>query len=184
MTYFNNSDEENNNRLNVYCINRTLYIFNEINDSSVCEAIRWIDLLESKSAKHPIEIILNSPGGECYAGLALYDRIRKCKCEICIVGTGLVASMAYIIYLAGKHRYLFPNCVIMNHQISSNQKGRLEDLKIEVEECKRIEKLMLEIISERTGQTIKAIEKQISKGSDYITPERALKEGISHKIIK
>ena len=169
---------------NVYVLNRTLYFFSEVDSASVCEAIRWLDALERQSKKQPIEIILCSGGGECYAGLALYDRIRRLKCPNCIVGTGICASMAFIIFLAGENRYLMPNCILMNHQISSGQSGRLEDLKIEVEECKRIEKMMLQIISERTGQSIKLIEKQISKGSDYITPERAIKENIAHKIIK
>ena len=175
--------ESEGQRLNVFCLERTLYIFDEINSGSVCEAIRWLDALEGRSKKQPIEIILNSGGGECYAGLSLYDRIRRLKCPNCIVGTGICASMAYIIFLAGQNRYLMPNCILMNHQMSSNQGGRLEDLKIEVEECKRIEKVMVGIVSERTGQTIKAIEKQISKGSDYISPERAIKEGIAHKIL-
>jgi len=177
-------DDEQMCHPNVYVLNRTLYFFDDVSSSSVCEAIRWLDALENQSKKKPIEIIICSGGGECYAGLALYDRIRRLKCSNCIVGTGIVASMAFVIFLAGEQRYLMPNCISMNHQIASNQGGRLEDLKIEVEECKRIEKMILKIISERTGQSVKAIEKSISKGSDYITPERAIKEGIAHKIIR
>jgi ATP-dependent protease ClpP protease subunit len=71
----------------------------------------------------------------------------------------------------------------MNHQISSNPQGKLQDLKLELEEVKRIEKQCLTIMSERTGQAIKVIEKQISKGDDYIQPDRAIKEGIAHKIL-
>ena len=182
---FKKSEEKENFSFNpnVYVLNRTLYFFDEVSSGSVCEAIRWLDALEKQSKKQPIEIILCSGGGECYAGLALYDRIRRLKVPNYIVGTGICASMAYIIFLAGQNRYLMPNCILMNHQISANQMGRLEDLKIEVEECKRIEKMMLQIISERTNQPIKLIEKQISKGSDYITPERAIKEKIAHKIL-
>jgi ATP-dependent Clp protease, protease subunit len=176
-------DEEVSFHPNVYVYGRTLYIFDEINSASVCEAIRWLDALELKSKKTPIEIVICSGGGECYAGLALYDRIRRLKCPNCIVATGLAASMAYIIFLAGQKRYLMPNCILMQHQLSSGQQGRLEDLKIEVEECKRIEKVMVGICSERTGQSIKTIERQISRGSDYIKPERAIKEGIAHRIL-
>lgn len=175
-------DEEELKRVNVFCLHRTIYFMDSVDSSSVSEAIRWLDLLE-KNSKQPIEIVLCSAGGECYAGLALYDRIRHSKCPICIVGTGCCMSMGFIIFLAGKYRYLFPNCILLNHQISSGQQGRLEDLKIELEECKRIEQQCLEIISERTGQTIKAIAKSIEKGNRYITPEQALKEGIAHKII-
>lgn len=184
MPFRKEHDDCNESKPNVFCLNRTLYFFSEVNEASVCEAIRWLDGLESRSKKLPIEIIICSGGGECYTGLALYDRIRRLKAPHCIVGSGCVMSMAFIIYLAGENRYSLPNCVYMNHQIASGQSGRLEDLKIEVEECKRIEKQILEIISERTGQSVKAIEKKISRSSDYITPERAIKEGIVHKILK
>jgi ATP-dependent Clp protease protease subunit len=170
-------------RPNVYCIDRTIYFFSEINETSVCEAIKILDVLEKQKVKKPIEILLNSPGGQCYAGLSLYDRIRHSKCHICIIGSGIIASMAFIIFLAGETRYVHKNAILMNHQISSMSGGKLSDLKIDLEETKRIEKQCLAIISERTGQTIKAIEKQIAKGDDYITPERALKEGIASKII-
>lgn len=170
------------NRTNVYYQDRTIYFFDEVNNATVCEAIRYIDLLEKRSKK-PIEIILNSGGGSCYEGLALYDRIRFSKCDICIIATGITASMGFIIFLAGKYRYLMPNTILMSHQISSNPEGKLGDLKIEMEEIKRLEKQCNIIISERTGLSIKTIEKQHSKGDYYITPETALKDGIAHKIL-
>jgi len=170
------------NKINVSCVERTIYLFDDICAGTVCEVIKYIDSLE-KESKKTIELMINSMGGECYAGIALYDRMMKCSAEICTIGIGCVMSMAYLVFLAGNHRYLFKNCILMNHQISNYQAGRLEDLKIEVEECKRIEKQCLTIISERTGQTIKSLEKQISKGNNYITPDRAIKEGIAHKII-
>lgn len=174
---------EETNRPNVHCQGRTIYLFDGINENTVCEVIKILDVLETQSKKKPIEILLNSLGGDCYSGLALYDRILRSKCTICIIGMGCVASMAYIVFLAGKYRYMCKNCIAMNHQISANPEGKLGDLKIEVDECKRIEKQCLQIVAERTGQTVKNIERQISKGNDYITPERALKEGIIHRII-
>jgi len=162
---------------------RTVYFFDEINAASVSEAIKFIDQIEKENPKKPIEIILNTSGGNCYDGLALYDRIRFSKCNICIIGTGLVASMGFIVYLAGDQRLLMPNCILMNHQISSNPQGKLQDLKLELEEIKRIEAQCLAIMAERTGQAVKVIQKQISKGDDYIQPDRAIKEGIAHKIL-
>lgn len=162
---------------------RTIYFFDDISAESVSEAIKYLDQIEKENCKKPIEIILNTCGGNCYDGLALYDRIRYSKCPVCIVGTGLVASMGFIVFLAGDQRLLMPNCILMNHQISSNPQGKLQDLKLELEEIKRIEKQCLSIMAERTGQSVKVIQKQISKGDDYIQPERAVKEGIAHKIL-
>jgi ATP-dependent Clp protease protease subunit len=162
---------------------RTIYFFGEVNHQSACEFYQVLDVLERKSKK-PIEIILNSPGGNVYDGLNIYDRIRYSKCPIGILGTGLVASMALIIFLAGKIRMVTPNTILMNHQISSEVQGRYHDLKIELEEINRLEDLCLKILTERTGLSIKKIKTDIKKGDDYITPERAIKEGFAHEILE
>jgi len=174
---------EEPSRITVYRVGRTLYFFDDVSSESVCEAVKILDNMERESKKE-IQIVLDTHGGYCYDGLALYDKIRHCQCQITIIGTGIVASMGFIIYLAGDTRLLMPNCILMNHQISSNPDGKLGDLKIELEEMKRIDKRCTEIISERTGQATKVIENKISKGDDYITPERAIKEKIAHGLVK
>ena len=169
---------------NIYCVERTLYFFDEVNQNTVSAAIRRIDVLERQNRKARIEIILNSPGGLCYDGYALYDRIRACQCPVVMIGTGIVASMGYVIYLAADIRYVMPNCILMQHQVSSTVDGKYGDIKIEAREIERIEKQLVRIISERTKQNPKLIEKQLARGNDYITPERAVKDGIAQKIIK
>ena len=161
---------------------RTIYFFGEVHYLSACELNIVLDELEKKSRK-PIEIVLNSPGGNVYDGLNIYDRIRYSKCPIGIVGTGLVASMALIIFLAGKIRYVTPNTILMNHQIASEVQGKYNDLKVELEEINRLEDLCVSLIAERTGLSAKKIKADIKKGDDYIDVNRAIKEGFAHKIL-
>jgi ATP-dependent Clp protease, protease subunit len=170
-------------RVLVYCIERRIYMFDEICDASVCEMIKILDVLELQNPKKPIEILLSTPGGDVYSGLALYDRIRYSKCKICIVGTSLVASMGVLILLAGTERYMTKTARLMTHQISTTMQGKLTDVKIDYDELKKVDKLCNTIVAERTGQSIKKVENEIKGGDKYISVEEALKTGYIHKII-
>lgn len=151
----------------VYKIGRRIYFFSDVDADSICEAIKYLDELE-KESKKPIEIVFNSEGGSIYDGLALYDRIRQSDCEITTIGTGLVGSMAVILFLAGDYRYVTESCTILNHQGSDSI----------------LEEYLVDLISERTGLPTKKIKADIKKGDDHIKPDRAVDEGFVHEIIK
>lgn len=161
---------------------RKIYFFTEVDRESVCQTICFLDELESIS-KEDIELHICSGGGCIYSGLALYNRLRQSKCKIITHGSGLVGSMACIIFLAGDYRKLDENAVLMNHQGTSEIGGRVNDIKIEVAETKRLEQLTCKITSIRTGLPIAKINKDIKKGDDYIDCKRALKEGFIDEII-
>lgn len=163
---------------------RTIYFFDEVTNQSVCKAIIFLDELEKEKSKQPIEFVLNSVGGDIYSGLALYDRIRRSSCDVHTIGTGFVASMAVIIYLAGDYRYITETCTFLNHQGSTELYGKVTDLKIEFDETNRIEEICTEIIASHTGLPAKKIKADIKLGDDYINPERAVNDGFSHEIIK
>ena len=181
---YKTDDEFISTKAIVYRSGRCLYFFDEINPTSVVEAIKHIDEMEKESIKLPIEILLNTGGGSCYEGLALFDRIINCKCKTCIIGTGLVASMGLLVFLAGQYRYVTPYTTLMNHQLSSAPEGKVKDLKTEMREINRLEAICNQIIAERTGQTIKKIKADTENKDDYIIPERAIQEGFAHKILK
>lgn len=174
--------QEISERPTVYKTGRTIYFYDEVNNKTVCEASKFIDELESENDKE-IELIINSNGGSIYDGLALYDRIRSSACQINTVGTGFVASMGLIVFLAGDHRTLTETAMLLNHQGSSQFEGNTGDFKIEAKEMTRLEDLTVQIIAERTGLAPKVIKKDIKIGDDYISPELAVTKGFAHAII-
>lgn len=174
---------ENNQDVIIYKSGRTIYFCDEITNESVCKTMIFLDELE-KENKKPIEFVINSIGGDIYSGLALYDRIRRSICEVHMIGTGFVASMAVIIFLAGDARYLTESCTILNHQSYNEIIGNPHELKAEFDESNRIEDICVEIIANHTGLSIKKIQNDIKLANDYINPERAIHEGFAHEILK
>ena len=178
-------EEMNQNRLGVYRQANTLYFFDEIDSYSVSEALRLLQLICSESPKkpRPIQIILNTPGGSVYDGLCLYDYLISLEYPLLIIGTGLVASMGIIILLAGQQRYVTKNTRLMTHQVSTAIQGKVSDVKIDFNETNELEKICIGIIAERTGQSIKSLEKESKMGDKYFGASEALKRKYIHKIV-
>jgi len=167
----------------IYRQGRSLYFFDEINNYTVAEALRLLQLMVNESSKKPVQIILNTPGGSVYDGLAFYDYLRYLSCPLMIIGTGLIASMGIIIILAGDKRCVTKNTRLMSHQISTQVQGKVSDVKIDFTETKELEKICDNIIAERTGQSLKVVQNEIKNGDKYLGAEEALKKGYIHKII-
>lgn len=171
-------------RPNVFRKGQTIYFFDEINNITVAECIKLIQEFEEEPNQKNVQLVLNSPGGDMYDGLALYDKLRNTKKNIVIIGTGIVASMATIVFLAGDKRYITENCRIMHHQGRGSFEGTANDIEIEASEFKNIEKICIEIMSERTGQDVKKFEKEELVGNRYLTSHEAVNQGFAHRIIQ
>lgn len=171
-------------KCNVYRKGRTIYFFDELSNGSVCEAIKLIQELEEESVKKPIQLIINSDGGSIYDGFALYDKLRNLQCHLSVIGTGVIASMAVVVYLAGEDRYLTENTRLMTHQGETEIEGRTIDIQVEAQEMKIIEENCASIIAERTGQSLNKVKNEIKIADRWISAEQAVDEGYAHEIIR
>ena len=74
--------------------------------------------LEKKDPDKDIIMYINSPGGEVYSGLAIYDAMQVLKCDVQTICTGLAASMGSVLLTGGTKgkRFALPNSRIMIHQ--------------------------------------------------------------------
>ena len=118
--------------------NRVLIFNDEVNDSIIENYILYIlkwnredkDIEPSKRRK--IKIILNSPGGDCMIGFgAMVNCIEQSKTPIVAVGMGLVASMAFHIYIACIERIAFNDTIFLMHdgeQSASSSSGKFKDI--------------------------------------------------------
>lgn len=141
-----------------------IFITEEINERSV--AIYQAELLylvskmtPKESVNNPIKIYINSPGGECYSFLGLYDIMQNLIKQGYVIETynvGLAASAAAMILLAGMkgHRYCMPNSTIMLHQPSSGTWGKVTDMEIDVKESKRVKETLNNIVRSHASEEL------------------------------
>lgn len=118
--------------------NRVLIFNDEVNDCVIENYILYImkwnredkDIDPSKRRK--ITLILNSPGGDMMIGFGgMVNCIEQSKTPIVAVGIGLVASMAFHIYIACKERVSFKDTIFLMHdgeQSAASSGGKFKDI--------------------------------------------------------
>jgi ATP-dependent Clp endopeptidase proteolytic subunit ClpP len=173
----------------VYPESRIIYagcVYSSADDRSGVEAhmaervIKAI-LVLSQTPDKPIRIILNSPGGFFYDGMAIYDAIKACPCHVVIEVLGHAMSMASIILQAADERIVHPNATLMIHDGSDSFSGHARNLEVWAAEGKRLRHLMYDIYAERSGKDAKYWEKKCA--FDYVLPaEKAVEEGLADSI--
>ncbi|MDH3004267.1 MAG: ATP-dependent Clp protease proteolytic subunit [Candidatus Shikimatogenerans sp. JK-2022] len=165
-------------------INRIIFIGTEINSdiSNIIQSqLLFLDSINNKT----IKIYINSPGGDIYSGLGIYDTMQLVNSKISTTCVGIAASMAAILLCSGVKgkRYSLKHSRIMIHQpIMNNINGQESDIEIKAKEIKKIKKELYKIISLHTKKKINKIEKDADR--DYwMTSKEAKKYGMIDKIL-
>lgn len=168
--------------------NNNIFLTEEVTEESVATIQAELFYLTSKmtpeeSKNDPITIYINSPGGEVYSCLGLYDVMQLFINQGYVIRTiniGLAASAAAIILLAGSkgYRYCLPHSTIMLHQPSSGTYGTITDMKIAVEEGDRLKKLLNDIVTKHAGEQVV----ELMERDAWISPEEALKFNLIDEI--
>ena len=164
---------------------RKLFIEGEITAASACEFVRAIMLLVKEDADKPIDIYINSPGGEVNAGLLIYDTLKGVKTEINLHCIGMAASMAAIILTGGKkgHRFILRHSRTMIHEplISGGVGGSATSIKRTAESIMETKRISVELLALDTGKTRKEVEAAISF-DNYMNAEESIAFGLCDTI--
>ena len=165
-------------------MDRIIFLGSEVNSTISNIIVAQLLFLESIDKNSPISIYINSPGGEIYSGLSIYDTMQFISPEIVTVCTGLGASMAAILLAGGSKgkRFALKHSRIMIHQPLGGAKGQASDMEINLKQILDLKKELYEILSYHTGKSFKDIEKDSDR--DYwMTSEEAKNYGIIDDIL-
>ncbi|OQB05495.1 MAG: ATP-dependent Clp protease proteolytic subunit [bacterium ADurb.Bin212] len=164
---------------------RIIFLGGSIDDELSNLIVAQLLFLEAEDQTKEIKMYINSPGGQVYAGMAIYDTMRYVKPKVSTICIGLAASMAAFLLAGGEKgkRFSLPNSRILIHQPMGGTQGQASDIKIQAEEILKIREEMNKILAKNTGQDIKTIEQDTDR-DNYMRSDEALKYGIIDKIIK
>ncbi len=129
--------------------------------------------LTREDPEKPIRLYINSPGGQVYSGMAIYDTIQQIECPVSTVALGFTASFGTVLLTAGTKgmRYALPNATIHMHQPLGGVEGQASDIAIQANEILRLRKSLNEILSLHTGQSVSRIEKDTDRDIFMTAPE-------------
>jgi ATP-dependent Clp protease protease subunit len=163
---------------------RIVFVGTPIDDQIANLIVAQLLWLNREDSEREIHMYINSPGGQIYAGLAIYDTMRMLSNKISTVAVGVTASFGTVLLAAGMkgQRYALPHATIHMHQPLGGAQGQATDIEIQAKEILRLKTRLNEILAESTGQPLAVIEKDTDRDF-YLTAQQAVDYGIVDKIL-
>lgn len=163
---------------------RIIFLGENIDDRLANLVMAQLLFLEADDPEKDINLYINSSGGLITSTMAIYDTMQFIKSPVSTICMGQAASGAALILAAGDKgkRFALPHTRILLHQPSGGTTGSASDVNIHAKEILRMRKMMDQILSKHTGQSVDKINKDTDR--DFImTSEEAKKYGIIDEIL-
>ena len=163
---------------------RIIFLGTPIDDQVANVIIAQLIFLSGEDPNKEISIYINSPGGQVYAGMAIYDTMQFLKCDIATYCVGLAASMAAVILMAGTKgkRAALPHSRVLIHQGSTGFQGAIPDIEVQARETLRMTQTMTEVMARHTGQSFERIKRDTERDY-YLTADEAREYGAIDTVI-
>jgi len=165
--------------------NRIVFLGTPINDQISNLIVAQLLYLSSEDPEAPIQMYINSPGGQVYAGMAIYDTMQMIPNQLSTLAVGMTASFGTVLLTAGTkgHRYTLPNATIHMHQPLGGAQGQATDIEIQAREILRLRDKLNEILSKHTGQSIDTIEQDTNRDF-YLDAKGAVDYGLVDQVME
>lgn len=162
---------------------RIIWLGTEINDYTANTLQAQLLYLNSVDPTADINIYINSPGGSVTAGLAIYDTMQFIAADVATICTGMAASMAAVLLVAGKEgkRRALQHSRVMIHQPLGGVQGQASDIEIEAREIQKFKKELYTIIAEHSHTPFEKVW-QDSDRNYWMTAEEARQYGMIDEI--
>jgi ATP-dependent Clp protease protease subunit len=165
-------------------MDRIIFLGTAIDDYTANVIQAQLLYLDSADAGKDISIYINSPGGSVYAGLGIYDTMQFISSSVSTICTGIAASMAAVLLVAGseKKRFALTHSRVMIHQPMGGVQGQASDIEITYREIAKIKEELYAIISKHSGKPIE----DVSRDSDrdfWLTATEAKAYGMVDEVL-
>ena len=166
-------------------MDRIIFLGTQIDDYAANVIQAQLLYLDSVEPGKDISIYLNSPGGSVYAGLGIYDTMQYISSDVSTICTGMAASMAAVLLVAGAKdkRFALKHSRVMIHQPLGGVQGQASDIEITAREILKLRKELYTIIADHSGNDFAKIE--LDSDRDYwMTAEEAKNYGMIDKVLE
>ena len=135
-------------------MDRIIFLGTQIDDYTANTLQAQLLYLDKADQGKDINIYINSPGGSVHAGLGIYDTMQFIKSDVATICTGMAASMAAVLLVAGQEgkRYALPHSRVMIHQPMGGAQGQASDIEITAREIQKLKKELYTIIADHSHQ--------------------------------
>ena len=140
--------------------------------------------LEALSGKENITVHINSVGGDMYAGMAIYNRLKGLAANVTTINDGLAASAGSLIFMAGDTRKVNAGSNLMIHGAAGFLYGyyQVQDLNTIKKQLEAHNRAGVNIYAEATGRDKDTIKAMVDRET-WLTGPDAVEAGFAHEVI-
>lgn len=165
---------------------RIIFVGTPINDVVANLIVAQLLFLNHEDAEREIHMYINSPGGQVYSGLAVYDTMQQIQMTnpIYTYAIGVTASFGTVLLAAGTkgYRYALPHATIHVHQPLGGAQGQATDVEIQAKEILRLRSALNQILVKHTGQPLEVIERDTDRDF-YLDAQAAISYGFVDQVL-
>jgi ATP-dependent Clp protease protease subunit len=163
---------------------RVVFLGSQIDAEIANLVVAQLVHLEADDPDKDISLYVNSPGGDAYAALAIYDAMQFVRCDVATICCGIAMSGGSLVLAGGSagKRMALPNARILIHQPSGAYQGQSTDMEIHAREAIALRRRYEEIYAEHTGQDEARIKADIERDR-YFTSAEAVAYGLVDRVI-
>ena len=163
---------------------RIIFVGTPIDDQVANVIVAQLLYLSKEDPEKGIQMYINSPGGQIYSGLAIYDTMQMIPNKISTVAVGFSASFGTVLLAAGAkgQRYALPHATIHMHQPLGGAQGQATDIEIHAREILRLRTRLNDILSNATNKPLEEIERDTERDF-FLTAEQAVAYGLVDQVL-
>lgn len=165
-------------------MDRIIFLGTDVNEYTANVIQAQLLYLDSADPGKDVSIYINSPGGSVYAGLGIYDTMQYISSDVATICTGMAASMAAVLLVAGTSgkRFALNHSRVMIHQPMGGAQGQASDIEITARQIQMLKKELYEIIASHSGQPFDKVERDSDR--DYwMTAQEAKDYGMIDDVL-
>lgn len=163
---------------------RIIFMLGGVNDESANLVVAQMLYLQFEDPKSDIHLYINSPGGSVTAGMSIYDTMQYVSCDVATYCIGQAASMGAVLLCAGTKgkRHALPHARVMIHQPLAGSEGTSTELLLHAKEFLRTKKILNELLTRHTGQSLEQMEKDTDRDK-FMSASEAMEYGLIDKVL-
>jgi ATP-dependent Clp protease protease subunit len=163
---------------------RVVFLGRPIDDEVANLVIAQLIHLEADDPDREISLYINTPGGNAYAALAIYDAMRYIRCDVQTICIGIAMSGGSLLLAGGTpgRRAVLPNSRVLIHQPSGGFQGQSTDVAIHAREAIALRARLEEIYAADTGQPLEQVHDDMERDR-FFTAEEAVAYGLADRIL-
>jgi ATP-dependent Clp protease, protease subunit len=164
---------------------RVVFLGTAVDDDVANLVVAQLLHLEAEDPEKDIQLYINSPGGQVYSGLAIYDTMQFIKPDVATTCCGIAMSMGSLLLAGGApgKRSALPNARILVHQPSGGFQGQATDIQIHAREALALRRRVEEIYAEHSGRPVDEISEALERDR-FFTPEEARDYGLVDRVMQ